>query len=48
LAEITLAAMAGLDPAIQSKRRARQMALDPRIKSGGDETGLILPMRELR
>jgi hypothetical protein len=29
--------MAGLDPAIQSERRARQMALDPRVKPAGDE-----------
>jgi hypothetical protein len=46
LIEITFTVMAGLDPAIQSTRRARQMALDPRIKSGGDENGLILPNRE--
>jgi hypothetical protein len=29
------AVMAGLDPAIQGERRA--LALDPRIKSGGDD-----------
>jgi hypothetical protein len=29
--------MAGLDPAIQGKRRA--LALDPRIKSGGEGKG---------